>query len=459
MQCFTVNNDEVRGNRIDPYYYSPSNICDIAKKTIFEVLELSEITKLQRGKFSHRPRNDPKFFNGLYPFIQTGDIVKSSQNNLPIGYSQTLNDLGLSVSKLFIEQTILITIAANIGDTAILNYPACFPDSVVAITPKKEVIKLEYLNIYLKFLKNYLNNLAPQAAQKNINLEQLSPTPIVIPPIKIQEQIIAIMDKAYNSKKEMEYEAEGLLSGIDDYVLGELGIKIAEIEEKKCFTVYSEELKDNRIDPHYYGENFKKLTNGLHSSKYDLVTFKDCADFLPGYAFNSKSYVDNSFLALLTIKNITNNGIDFEKITFLPDNFFTKYHQFKIIKGDLIFAMTGATIGKCCLYNSDQEALLNQRVGIIRAKENSSNLFLNIILNFELYQKLIVRESVGGAQPNISEDAIMSLTIPLPPLKTQNKISSEVKARTEKAEKLKEEAKSLLQKAKDEVEKMILGGE
>ena len=127
-------------------------------------MRLGDVATVERGKFAHRPRNEPRFYGGAIPFIQTGDVVKA------IGeireHSQTLNELGLSISKLFPAGTIIITIAANIGETAIASYPVAFPDSLVGITPKG--IDGSFLEYFLRIRKPYLNELAPESAQKNI---------------------------------------------------------------------------------------------------------------------------------------------------------------------------------------------------------------------------------------------------------------------------------------------------
>lgn len=229
-KIFLVNKNNLYV-RFDSKYYALINENILANKTKFIVKKLGDITHLSRGRFSHRPRNDPKFYHGQYPFIQTGDIVNASESYGDIKYTQTLNEKGIQVSKLFEPEIILITIAANIGDTSILTYPACFPDSIVAIKLKTDEIDIKYLNYYFKYVKNYLFSLAPQSAQKNINLQQLSPTPIVIPPPEIQNKIVAIMDNAYNTKKQKEAEAQRLLDSIDDYLLGELGIELPQPEE------------------------------------------------------------------------------------------------------------------------------------------------------------------------------------------------------------------------------------
>lgn len=72
---------------------------------------------MERGRFSPRPRNDPKYFNGEYPFIQTGDI--SSSNHRLSEYKQTLNEQGIKVSKKFCVGTIVMAIVgATIGSNS-----------------------------------------------------------------------------------------------------------------------------------------------------------------------------------------------------------------------------------------------------------------------------------------------------------------------------------------------------
>lgn len=156
----------------------------------WEILKLSEIAKVERGKFSHRPRNAPEFYGGDIPFIQTGDVVNS--NGKISSYTQTLNEKGLSVSRLFKKGTIVITIAANIGDTGILQFDSCFPDSLIGITPSEKIDPI-FLEYYLRTKKDYLNSISTQSAQKNINLEKLNPLLIKLPPKNEQRKIANIL--------------------------------------------------------------------------------------------------------------------------------------------------------------------------------------------------------------------------------------------------------------------------
>jgi type I restriction enzyme S subunit len=144
----------------------------------WEVVRLGDLALIERGKFAHRPRNDPRFYGGKIPFIQTGDVARARGR---LGaYTQTLNDLGLNVSRVFPRGTIVITIAANIGDTAILDIDAAFPDSIIGITPTAAV-DAQYLEFFLRTQKEKMNQLAPKGTQKNINIEFLRPWPIALP--------------------------------------------------------------------------------------------------------------------------------------------------------------------------------------------------------------------------------------------------------------------------------------
>jgi len=140
---------------------------------------LSEISDITRGKFSHRPRNDPAFYDGDYPFIQINDITATRK--IITQYSQTLNARGLAVSKLFRKGTLVLSIASSIGQVGILGFDSCFPDSLVAITPKDEnAVSTEYLFWYLRTFQHRVAAMSDVALQANINIEKLENFPIEI---------------------------------------------------------------------------------------------------------------------------------------------------------------------------------------------------------------------------------------------------------------------------------------
>jgi len=149
------------------------------------VKNFGSLGDLDRGRSRHRPRNDPLLLNGPYPLIQTGDVANADWeiNN----FDETYSEIGLAQSKLWRRGTLCITIAANIAETAVLGFDACFPDSVVGFNPGSKV-KSSYIQCFLGFLQPYLEKNAPQAAQKNINLNILREIMVPLPPIELQEQ-------------------------------------------------------------------------------------------------------------------------------------------------------------------------------------------------------------------------------------------------------------------------------
>ncbi|MFC4249855.1 restriction endonuclease subunit S [Sinimarinibacterium flocculans] len=156
----------------------------------WSAVKLGDVCEIQRGRFSHRPRNDPQFFGGKYPFIQTGDVVNA--NGGAVRASQSLNEKGLSASKLFKPTIVLVTIAANIGDTALLTHEACFTDSVVGLIPSSGISPY-FLELAVRGKKEFLNKVAPQNAQKNINNEILRAVEILTPQLAEQQRIASCL--------------------------------------------------------------------------------------------------------------------------------------------------------------------------------------------------------------------------------------------------------------------------
>jgi len=160
----------------------------------WEVVELGDVAKIERGKFSHRPRNEPRFYGGAYPFVQTGDV--SNCDGYVRSYTQTLNEDGLAISKMFPAGTILITIAANIGFTGILEFDSACPDSLIGISPNENV-QTEFLNYYLITQQPEMDRLAPKGTQKNINIQFLKPWPVPLPSVEEQTEIAEAFSATY----------------------------------------------------------------------------------------------------------------------------------------------------------------------------------------------------------------------------------------------------------------------
>jgi type I restriction enzyme S subunit len=169
----------------------------------WEITQFSEVGKLDRGKSKHRPRNAPELLNGPYPLIQTGDVARSG--GYITRFKSTYSEFGLKQSKLWPKETLCITIAANIAQTGILTFEACFPDSVVGFVPNVKTNNI-YVQNWMSFLQVMIEEKAPMAAQKNINLAILKQLDFMLPPITLQNQF-AERVQAIEAQKQQAQEA------------------------------------------------------------------------------------------------------------------------------------------------------------------------------------------------------------------------------------------------------------
>ena len=154
---------------------------------------LDQMGIISRGRSKHRPRNDARLFGGSYPFIQTGDI--GSAGLYVTEYSQTYNEEGLAQSKLWEKDTLCITIAANIADTALLAFPACFPDSIMGFTPHKNIANVKFVKYCFDVLQKDCQQISQGTAQDNLSWKKLSTILFPCPPIEIQNKIAIILSR------------------------------------------------------------------------------------------------------------------------------------------------------------------------------------------------------------------------------------------------------------------------
>ena len=254
--------------------------------------KLKDISKIERGRFSPRPRNNPIYYNGIIPFVQTSDVVNA--NGKIEFYTQTLNEKGLVVSKLFPKGSILITIAANIGHSGVLQIDMACPDSLIGIKPNSNIHNY-YLNYYLSTHQKKMDYLAPEGAQKNINIEFLNPYKIPFPTLPEQQKIASFLSAVDEKIQQLSRKKE-LLSQYKKGIMQQLfsgklrfkdenGEDYADWEEKKIkeifvvtrgnvlsMTLISDKQNENNKYPVYSSQTKK---NGL-SGYYDKFLFEDC---------------------------------------------------------------------------------------------------------------------------------------------------------------------------------------
>ena len=198
---------------------------------------LDQMGIISRGRSKHRPRNDARLFGGSYPFIQTGDI--GSAGLYVTEYSQTYNEEGLAQSKLWEKDTLCITIAANIADTALLAFPACFPDSIMGFTPHKNIANVKFVKYCFDVLQKDCQQISQGTAQDNLSWKKLSTILFPCPPIEIQNKIVTILSR-YDSLIE-NYQKQ---------------IKLLEESAQRLY-------KEWFVDLHFPGHENTKIVDGV----------------------------------------------------------------------------------------------------------------------------------------------------------------------------------------------------
>lgn len=172
----------------------------------WEYKTLDQLGTVSRGKSKHRPRNDPKLFGGKYPFIQTADVKNADYYITK--YSDTYNESGVAQSKLWDKGTLCITIAANIADTGVLAFPACFPDSIMGFVPFEGVANTRFIKYCFDRLQRDCKQISQGTAQDNLSWEKLSTIKFCIPEYKEQCRIADILsaydDLIENNQKQIK---------------------------------------------------------------------------------------------------------------------------------------------------------------------------------------------------------------------------------------------------------------
>lgn len=153
---------------------------------------LDELGFVSRGRSRHRPRDAAHLYGGPHPFVQTGDVKHAGLYLTK--YTQTYSEDGLAQSRMWPAGTLCITIAANIADTAILGFDACFPDSVIGFIPDEKKADARFIKyLFDTLLQRKYKQFTQGAAQDNLSQAKLLSLKFPIPGITEQKQVADVV--------------------------------------------------------------------------------------------------------------------------------------------------------------------------------------------------------------------------------------------------------------------------
>ena len=372
---------------------------------------LDELGCVQRGKSKHRPRDAAYLYDGPYPFIQTSDVKNAG---LYISeYTQTYSAAGLAQSKLWESGTLCITIAANIADTAILSFDACFPDSIIGFIPDQKKSDARYIKyLFDAVLQQRFKKFTQGATQDNLSKEKLLSIKLPLAEDVNEQRVIADILSSYDDLIDTNRHRIQLLEESARLLFREWFVYFRFPLRRSLSRTKSRGSGQAGHDPvRKSNSNGVKIVDGVPEG-WKRGTVQDISKVKSGYAFNSKDWLDEGN-PVIKIGNIKGDGtVNLDDCSCIDLNVASKTKDFALKKGDLLIAMTGATVGKVGLLSENSKtAYLNQRVGKFVPKFEGAELVLYYFFMSITAQNHITNYAVGAAQPNISACQIESIKI------------------------------------------------
>ncbi|MBF7043241.1 restriction endonuclease subunit S [Campylobacter volucris] len=363
----------------------------------WEVKKLGDIAEISSGGTPSKNKKE-YWENGIIPWVKIKDI----KENFISTTEEFITEDGLknSSAKLFKKGTLLYSIFATLGEVAILDIDATTNQAIAGINIKENNANSLYLMYFLKSIKDEICNKGRGVAQNNLNLSILKRIQIPLPPLKEQERIVGILDESFANIDESIKNLEQDLLNLDELMQSAL---------QKAFNPLKDNAKENYQLPQ--GWEWKSLGDiAVTSSGGTLLR-------------NKKEYWENGTIKWLKSGELNDGYIDFTEENITQEAI--KHSSDKIFsKGTLLIAMYGATAGKLGIL--DLDSATNQAICAFLHKDNENIKFFEKFLFHFLFfiRDKIIKDSFGGAQPNISQTYIKNLQIPIPPLQEQEQIAS-----------------------------------
>ena len=137
-------------------------------------------------------------------------------------------------------------------------------------------------------------------------------------------------------------------------------------------------------------------------------------------------YVDAG-VKFLRSQNVWDDGLRLDGVAFIRPETHAKMAGTTVVANDLLFNITGASIGRCAVVPGDfDEANVSQHVTILRTVLTASNMFLHKVLVSRHVQQAVMDVQVGVSREGLSIAKLGQFLIPLPPLPEQSRIVARV---------------------------------
>lgn len=251
----------------------------------------------------------------------------------------------------------------------------------------------DYLFYSLFSKRKNINKLAKGNVVKIFNSSELKRIIVGIPENEKQLKIVKYLRKNENSLEDKIKKYNKKIELLKEYKEALIYETVTKGLDKNI------EMKDSGID-----------WIGRIPKSFSIKRLKDVYIYKNGYSFSDEDYSEeNNGNYLIKITQIKEDGININKEMVIKDN--DRNKLFKIKKMSILYALSGATAGKSCFFDSEYKCYLNQRVAEIRLKKGNSKYLYYIFKNKQM-QHIILNSKQSTAQPNINKSDIDNFIIP-----------------------------------------------
>lgn len=291
------------------------------------------------------------------------------------------------------ENTIVVgRVGAYCGNVYYCSKKCWVSDNAIAVFAN-DLVDIKYLFYLMSSLDLHHQHIG--GAQPLMTQDIIGGFKVFIPSLNIQEKIASF------------------LSSLDDKI--ELNRRINENLEQQAQALFKSWFVD--FEPFKDGK-FVNSELGMIPEGWRVGTIGDYCKIRSGFAFKSSWWTEKG-VKIVKIKNISSSGIlNMDDCSYVSKENVSKAKEFSLKPGDILIAMTGATIGKFCLVPAlKEEMYVNQRVGKFFWGENPIMKipFIHGLLKCENIISQIINKGQGSAQPNISGNDIETIPIIYPP--------------------------------------------
>ena len=347
---------------------------------------LGELCSVVAGGTPSRARSD--FYGGEIPWVKIGDMLQGTVNKT----EETISQLGLenSAAKILPAGTVLISIFATIGRTAVLGIDATTNQAIAGVTPNNlREITPSFLRFFLDCSVANLTAEARGVAQMNINGKILKSLPIPVPPLAEQERIVKLLDEADELRKlraQADRRTAQLLPALFHQMFG-----------------------GSKFKPVRVGELTSLVTSGSTPRGGNEVYVSEGPYFIRS-------------------QNVRMNQFDLSDAVCLPAEVHEQMARTKVAKGDVLLNITGASIGRVAWVEKlDREANVSQHVCLIRPKpELLSAVYLSVFISLPATQYFILQIQAGASRQALNHQQVRALEIPVPSLPMQKEFAQRV---------------------------------